>query len=228
MLDLALRRLLLNRHDGLGCGVGGIVRLVRNRLAQVRVLRLAAAAYAAHGWAVLPGAYAVDGRCECQRADCTRIGIHPLVEQWARAATTDILQIARWWARDAWAILLPTSPRVEVIEVPATLGRPTIKVLGDRVGPVAVMSDKRWLLFCAADPEVDVVTTDEEWRSRLTFHTSGSWVPVPPSGGAPDQLGWLRPPQLVGWRLPPTQDVLAAARAVPRQLSVPSTVPLSR
>jgi Bifunctional DNA primase/polymerase, N-terminal len=201
-----------------------IMRLYGNQPARVRPLRHAAVAYATHGWAVMPGAFAVDGRCGCQRPGCRRVGVHPLVEPWEPAATTDILQVARWWARQAWAILLPTGYRVEVIETPAELGRAMVGVLGDRAGPVAVMPGRRWLLFCAARADAEVVAaTDEEWRAGLLLHTRGSWVPVPPNGGARGRLGWFRPPWIVGWRLPPTQEVLTTARIASVPLAATST-----
>src|SRR5437867_2513230 len=112
---------------------------------QVRALRRAAAVYAAHGWPVVPGAHAVGGRCGCPRPGCRRAGLHPLLEHWEQEATTDILQIGRWWARHAWAILLRTGPRVEVVDVSAEVGAGAVDRLADHAGPVARSGSHRWL-----------------------------------------------------------------------------------
>jgi hypothetical protein len=185
---------------------------------RVRVLRRAAAVYAAHGWPVVPGAYAVGGQCGCSRLGCRRAGLHPLLEQWEQAATTDVLQVGRWWARQAWAILLRTGPRVEVVDVSADVGAATAHRLSERAGPIALSGGHRWLLFCAAEEE-PVDPTDDDWRAGLLVHTQGSWVPVPADGRMRGRAGWLRPPWLVGWRLPGTREVLAAARAAVAGLS---------
>lgn len=179
---------------------------------RVRSVRRAAAAYAAHGWPVVPGAYAAGGRCGCPRLGCRRAGLHPLPEQWEQAATTDTDQVGRWWARHAWEILLPTGYGVEVVELSAEVGRATAERLGERAGPIAVVADQRWLLLCAPEPD-RIGASDEEWRAGLLLHTRGSWVPVPPNGGTRGRAGWFRPPWVVGWRLPGTREVLAAVRA---------------
>ncbi|HSV64633.1 MAG TPA: bifunctional DNA primase/polymerase [Mycobacteriales bacterium] len=184
----------------------------RNPPGRVRSVRRAAVSYAAHGWPVIPGVYANGGRCGCPRIGCRRAGLHPLPEGWEQAATTDVLQVGCWWARHAWAILLPTGQTVNVVELPTELGPATASRLGDRAGPIAAAPGHRWLLFCAAEVE-RVTTSEEEWRSGLLLHSRGSWVPVPSNGGARGRSGWIRPPRIVGWRLPGTGEVLAAARA---------------
>ena len=191
---------------------------------RVRALRRAAAVYATHGWPVVPGAYAVGGRCGCSRLGCRRAGLHPLLEQWEQAATTDVLQVGRWWARQAWAILLRTGHRVEVVDVSADVGAATAHRLSERAGPIAVSGSHRWLLFCAAEDD-PVNPTDDDWRAGLLVHTQGSWVPVPADNRMRGRAGWLRPPWLVGWRLPGTREVLAAARAAAASLSGGAPVP---
>jgi len=121
------------------------------------------------------------------------------------------MQVARWWARHAWVILLPTGCQVEVVEMPAHLGQVTVDRLQERVGPVAVEAGQRWLLFCSAQTGT-VSTSDDEWRSGVLLHSTGSWVPVPPIGRSRDRLTWLKSPWSCGWRLPDTSDVLTAAR----------------
>jgi hypothetical protein len=188
-----------------------VMKRLRHPPGRVWSLRHAAATYAAHGWPILPGAYAIDGKAGCPRPEGRRARLHPLPEQWEQAATTDVMQIARWWSRHAWVILLSTGPAVEVVEMPAEMGLATVERLGEGAGPAAVASAQRWLLFCSAEAG-PVSASDDEWRAGVLLHRSGSWVPVPPIAGTRAGLGWFRPPWVVGWHLPPTREVLAAAR----------------
>lgn len=193
-------------------GAAGLLRGLAPKPGQLWSLRHAAATYAAHGWAVVPGAYSVDGRDQSPRPRGGRTSsLAPLPDKWQEAATTDVMQVARWWARHAWVILLPTGGRVEVVELPAELGQATVDRMRERVVPVAVEAGRRWLLFCAAQPE-KVSTSDDEWRAGVLLHSAGSWVPVPPIGRSRDRFNWLLSPWACGWRLPHTRDVLAAAR----------------
>ncbi|MGB9377369.1 MAG: bifunctional DNA primase/polymerase [Mycobacteriales bacterium] len=173
-------------------------------------LRHSAATYAAHGWPVVPGAYAVEGS-RSPRLCGARTSLAPLSESWQEAATTDVMQVARWWARHAWVILLPTGRGVDVVEMPAAIGQATVDLLDEHIGPVAVEAGQRWLVFCSARPGA-ATTTGDESRAGVLLHTLGSWVPVPPIGRARDRLTWLRSPWACGWRLPDAGSVLAAAR----------------
>ncbi len=201
---------------GAGRAVGGILRGLRQPPGQVWSLRHAAATYAAHGWAVVPGGYTAGGAPASTRQP-GRASLHPVPEHWQHAATTDIMQVARWWARQPWIILLPTGPDLQVVEMPAGLGQRTADRLGGAAGPIAVEAGQRWLMFCRPQPDLTqtapVSTSEEESRAGLLLHTSGSWVPVPPIGRTRDRLSWLRPPWTVGWRLPDTADIVTAARS---------------
>ncbi len=188
-----------------------VIKRLRLPPGRVWSLRHAAATCATHGWHILPGAYALDGKTGCPRPEGRRARLHPQPEHWQQAATTDVMQIARWWSREAWVILLSTGPAVEVVEMPAELGLATVERLGEGVGPVAVECGQRWMLYCAAETGT-ISTSDDEWRAGVLLHTTGSWVPVPPIAGTRAGLGWFRAPWVVGWHLPPTREVLAAAR----------------
>jgi len=199
-------------------GAPALLRGLAFKPGRLGAFRHAAAVYAARGWAVVPGAYAVDGGGSRSPfpQDGRTSSLVPLPRRWEEAATTDATQIARWWARHAWVILLPTGGHVEVVEMPADLGKVVVDRLQTRVGPIAVEADQRWLVFCSAAPGT-VTTSDDEWRAGVLLHSTGSWVPVPSIRRPRNGLSWLRPPWFCEWRLPHTSDVLAAARgeAVP-------------
>lgn len=189
-----------------------IIKRLRHPRGRVWSLRHAAATYAARGWPIVPGVYAIDGKDGPSPPDGHRASLHPLPERWEQAATTDVMQVARWWSRQAWVILLAAMPAVEVVEMPAELGAGTVGRLGEAAGPVAVAAGQRWLLFSSAEAGT-ASTSDDEWRAGVLLHTTGSWVPLPPIAGTSAGMGWSRPPWVVGWALPPTREVLAAARA---------------
>ena len=64
----------------------------------------AALAYAERGWQVFPVAGIVSGHCGCRAGSmCDHPGKHPLNRNGLRAATTDNMQIARWWQTWPWA-----------------------------------------------------------------------------------------------------------------------------
>ncbi len=58
----------------------------------------AALGYAARGWPVFPCHTPKGGGCDCHRADCGSPGKHPRTKNGAHDATTDAVQIERWWA----------------------------------------------------------------------------------------------------------------------------------
>jgi Bifunctional DNA primase/polymerase, N-terminal len=199
------------------------VERFRHPPGRVRSVRRAAVAYAERGWAVVPGAYGSGSRCQC-RLGCRKSGLHPLFDQWDRAVTTDVTEVAEWWSRHAWEILLPTGHGTDVLELPGPVGRSTADLLGDRAGPIVVLPGHRWLLLCAPDGRT-VTTSEQESRAGMLLHTRGSWVPVPPNGGMRGRGGWFRPPWVVDWRLPGTTEVLAAARAAATSAPVPVVPP---
>ena len=90
-------------------------------------LRRAALRYAAHGWAVTPGACLTHGRFTCGRPGCPIMGCHPALESHQDEASTDPARVARWWRRRPHAVLLVTGSVFDAIEVPATLG---VRALG--------------------------------------------------------------------------------------------------
>jgi len=204
-------------------------------------LRRAALRYAAHGWAVTPGACLTGHRFSCGRPGCPIMMCHPAVESWEDEATTDPARIAGWWRRRPHTVLLATGGAFDVLEVPAALG---LRVLGatrlvsgvlgaqrsDARGPVAVTAAGRWMFLVRPGeplrPELD-------HRLDVVRHGRGSWVPAAPSRMLEGPVRWAVPPERTQWRLPAAeivQGMLADALGslgsaydghpiVPRQLS---------
>lgn len=75
-------------------GAGALAPAPRARLS----LLDSALHYTSLGWHVFPVAGIGDGRCSCGRG-CGNPGKHPLTPHGLHDATTDRLQLARWWHR---------------------------------------------------------------------------------------------------------------------------------
>jgi hypothetical protein len=205
-------------------------------------LRRAALRYAAHGWAVTPGACLDGHRFDCARPGCPIMGCHPAIESWEDAASADADLVSAWWRRRPHAVLLATGQAFDVLEVPAALG---LRVLGsarlhagvlgrehvDARGPVAATPAGRWMFLVRPGtllrPELDR-------RLDVVRHGHGSWVPAAPSRMPDGPVRWAVAPDETGWRLPESAivqarlvDALAATGhrpvasvpTVPRQMS---------
>lgn len=210
------------------------------------MLRRAALRYAAHGWAVVPGACFTGRRFACDQPGCPIAGCHPAIESWEDDASTDPAQVAHWWRHRPHTVLLATGWTFDVLEVPAVLGlralgtaRLQAGLLGpERVGahgPVAVSPEARWMFLvrpgAALRPEL-------ARRLDVVHHGRGSWIPAAPSRAPGGPARWAVSPEQVHWHLPEpeaVQGMLIGAlgtgarrrvpagslhrRAVPRQVS---------
>ncbi|MCU7725809.1 bifunctional DNA primase/polymerase [Actinoplanes sp. KI2] len=204
-----------------------------DRLDRVR-LRRHAQRYAAHGWAVMPGACLVGRRFACGRPGCPIMTCHPALESWEDSVTTDPGQVAEWWRRRPYSVLLPTGWRFDALEVPAALG---LRVLGaaalpaagraDARGPVAVTAAGRWMFLVRPGERL---CSELDHRMDVVRHGRGSWIPAAPSRTMEGPVRWAVPPERTQWRLPDPGlvqtllvDALGTARAprvrVPRQMS---------
>jgi len=194
-------------------------RRVGNRLRQVR-LRRAAVRYAAHGWAVVPGAARSGERFRCE-SGCPTVTCHPDWTEWESTATTDPDWVAALWAFRPRAILLATGAAFDVLEVPAFLGAGTERGLAR--GPVAVTGAGRWMFLVRPGTRLRPELAE---RPDVVRHGAGSWIPAPPTRTTEGRVRWLIDPEEVRWRLPDPVLVQAKlARALPPPRSRPWTLP---
>ena len=195
------------------------------------LLRRAALRYAAHGWAVTPGACFTGHRFACGRPGCPIMGCHPAIESWEDDASTDAGQVARWWRRRPHSVLLATGWTFDALEVPAALG---LRVLGeqraDARGPVAVTAAGRWMFLVRPGTPL---RAELDHRLDVVRHGRGSWIPAAPSRTPTGPVRWAVSPEQVHWRLPDPDAVQtmlvdalgstgrrpAAPVMVPRQMS---------
>jgi hypothetical protein len=178
----------------------------------------AAARYAAMGWPVCPGAFQptvavrsseVLRSCSCDRIGCPAPAAHPLTPAWQNLASTDPLQIARWWlATPAANVILATGRVFDVLDVPQRAGLAALARMersGLRPGPVAISPGNRahfyvrtrgapadesewWSCHLDCEPEdvADIV--------GLRWHCRDSYVIAPPSRVGGTAARWLREP----------------------------------
>lgn len=208
-----------------------------------RRLRRAALGYAAHGWAVTPGAYLAGHRFDCGRPGCPITSCHPAIESFPDDASTDAIRISHWWRRRPYTVLLATGGAFDALEVPAAVGlralgavRLHTGVLGtagsDACGPVAVTPAGRWMFLVRPGVELR-----PELGSCLDVlrHGHGSWIPAAPSRTPHGPVRWAVSPVQSGWHLPEPATVQAilldaldalgrrprppVTRCVPRQMS---------
>lgn len=196
-------------------------------------LRHAAQGYVARGWDVVPGTYlvppgsrarggrrSVPGGCSCRRSDCSAPGAHPVDPDWRDQASTRPAAVDWWWASRPHAILLPVGGNFEVLDVPAHVGPPVLRMMredGVPVGPVARTPQGRWQFLVApgGNPDPDPAVTPD-----IRHLGAGSFLVAPPTRiGSTGAVRWIWPPAernrcLVGARVV-TRAIESACAALP-------------
>jgi len=177
-----------------------------------RALRRAALRYADHGWDVVPGACLVGTRFDCAQPGCHTVACHPAVPHWELIAGRDPHVIREWWRSLHHSVLLATGRTVDVLEVPATLGR--AMATGVR-GPVSIAPSGR-MLFLVRPGEG--LRPELQRRLDVVLHGLGSWVALPPTDHPGGRMRWEIEPDECDWDLPEPYAVqslvLAAAHAL--------------
>ena len=134
-----------------GTGARGRGRLPISPVRVARTLRLLVDQW---GWAVVPGAFAVDGRCSCGDSHCPDPGRHALADASWLAATSDPERVRdRWRAHPEAAVVLPVGWCFDLLEVPERGGREALgrlEVMGHRLPPVIATAAGRLLFLVSA------------------------------------------------------------------------------
>jgi hypothetical protein len=189
--------------------------------------RAAVTAYLEAGWAVAPGAW-WDPRAEqyrCRRVGCLTTGTIHAADGMAPRADPGA------WADDPATILLITGHGIDVVELP--LGTTPPEAIFSRAlipGPVALWASVRPRLLLFAGTTGGGAVPDrlpEGLPEGALLHSTGSYVPLPPSRVRTGDVVWMRPPQSLEWRLPELRDVvdLLARRLTGGDTAAETTAP---
>ena len=178
----------------------GVLRQARRKAAVTAFLEA--------GWAIAPGAW-WDQRLEqyhCRRVGCLTTGtIHAADGMTPRTDPSA-------WADDPATILLITGHGIDVVELP--LGTTPPEAIFSRTtlpGPVALWASARPRLLLFASTTGGSTVPDRlpgGLPEGALLHSTGSYVPLPPSRVRTGDVVWMRPPQALDWHLPELGQVL--------------------
>ena len=178
----------------------GVLRQARRKAAVTAFLEA--------GWAIAPGAW-WDPRVEqyrCRRVGCLTTGtIHAADGMTPRADPSA-------WADDPATILLITGHGIDVVELP--LGTTPPEAIFSRAllpGPVALWASARPRLLLFATTTGGGAIPDrlpQGLPQGALLHSTGSYVPLPPSRVRTGDVVWMRPPQSLDWQLPELSEVV--------------------
>ncbi|HEY2205343.1 MAG TPA: bifunctional DNA primase/polymerase [Pseudonocardia sp.] len=174
-------------------------------------LRAGALCLVDHGWPVVPGTWWQDSG----PADCAGWDSVPSVPQGVAVASTDPVRVAGWWAEAPYSVLVATGAALDVVEVPAWMGRRmtcTLRAAGEVVPLAATPAGRWWFPVRVRGGELP----DAVVRSGALLHGAGSWVIAPPSEAADGLVHWRVNPSVCGWRLPDARLVHWAAAEAAR------------
>ncbi|WP_229679715.1 bifunctional DNA primase/polymerase [Saccharopolyspora thermophila] len=176
-------------------------------------LRVQAIGFASRGWPVLPGTYPEDDHWIGRRGR-EYDGLAPIYHDWADRLGTSPDQVTSWWAEQPFSLLIATGTTVDAIEVDADLGRRAASVLRALGFPVPIVATPagRWYFLMSGGGKLYPELAAEP---GILLHSSGSWVPMPPSAFPGGAVHWRVKPEVCAWQLPTpdfVQDALCTAR----------------
>ncbi|MEU9779110.1 bifunctional DNA primase/polymerase [Streptomyces sp. NPDC047968] len=175
------------------------------------------------GWAVVPGARAVAGRCSCGSPGCERPGAHPL--DFAREVPpgATLAEAGGAWAQvPGAALMLPVGRTFDVLEVAAAVGRRALvrmERMGLPLGPVALTPEGRCQFLVAPGAAVSLpgLLYRMGWDDAdLDLHClgPGDHITAPPSDrGGRGPVSWLRAPEPDTATAPPEARLLLGTLA---------------
>jgi hypothetical protein len=171
-------------------------------------LRADAIGLAWHGWPVVPGTYP-EGALWVGRPGTPQDGPIPLHDDWLELVGTAPKEVASLWTGRPYSLLLATGFMLDVLDVPADLGRRTateLRAIG-LVAPIAATPTGRWLFPVVSGDPLCAELND---HSEVVLHGRGSWVPLPPSPFVHGVVHWRVKPDVAGWDVPRSSDVQQA------------------
>lgn len=183
-------------------------------------LRVQAIELASRGWSVLPGTYPagyeagvpVWSGSEAARPSGSTHPV-PVHADWRERLGADVRQVANWWSEEPYSLLVATGEQVEALETGPELGRRAARALRSLGVPVPIVAtpDARWY-FLAAGGSATAACPELVAAGAVRRHSTGSWLPVPPSTFHHGVVHWRVKPEVCGWRLPSPEIIGDAMR----------------
>ncbi|MFR9728941.1 bifunctional DNA primase/polymerase [Saccharopolyspora sp. MS10] len=184
-------------------------------------LRVQAIELASRGWSVLPGTYPTGyeagapawSESGIERSNGTSHPV-PVHADWQDRLGAGVRQVADWWAEQPYSLLVATGDQVEALETGAELGRRAARALRALGAPAPIVAtpDARWY-FLAQGGSASAVCPELIAAGAVRRHSTGSWLPVPPSTFHHGVVHWRVKPEVCGWRLPSPEIIGEALRA---------------
>lgn len=173
-----------------------------------------ASVLADHGWPVVRGTYSEAGAWRGS-PDCQRL--QPIDKDWQTAWTFDVDQVAKWWSREPYSVLVVCGQGVDCLEVAARYTARMLPALAQAAlfAPAMLTPTGKLALFVQTDHRAAGLAS-------ANLRGLGAWVGIPPTSHHADMgargYQWVPglSPDRLGWRLPklrPVYEVIAATAA---------------
>lgn len=154
-------------------------------------LLASALVYASMGYYVFPCFSVVNGRCTCGRAGCNTPGKHPIIRGGHTSASSDPVQITKWWGKNPTAnVAIATGKASGLVVVdkdvgPGKFGDETLDALQERLGklpetPEQITGSGGAQLFFKY-PDTVTIRSRRGFAPGIDIRADGGYVIVPPS-----------------------------------------------
>jgi hypothetical protein len=191
---------------------------------------VAAAAYAARGWHVLPlHTPTAAGGCSCGHADCPKPGKHPRARHGVRDASTAPARIQEWWRRWPLANIGVATGALVVIDVDGPAGERALATLERRHAPLprtlTVLTARGRHLYLAAGG-YRIGNSAGQLGTGIDVRGHGGYAITPPSRHSTGHLyRWAGPDRIAA--LPDWLAELLSASIAQRR-DPPPAAPVAR
>ncbi|GAB3296572.1 bifunctional DNA primase/polymerase [Parasphingorhabdus pacifica] len=171
-------------------------------------LRVQAIGLASRGWPVLPGTYPEGSRWTGRSGNDAAhgqavTGLEPVHLDWQQRLEQDrdTDQVASLWTERPYNLLVATGTAVEALEIDADWGKRAAGALRSVGAPTPIVAtpDGRWYFLTAPGGRLCAELADS---GRVRLHSTGSWIPLPPTTYQHGVVHWRAKPETCGWRLP--------------------------
>ena len=162
-----------------------------------------ARSYAAHGWPVFPLYEIAGALCSCGKPNCGSPGKHPRIKGGLKKATTDRIQIEKWWGRfPASSIGIVTGEPSGLVALDIDRDKGGFDSLAQLINKIGAIPDTLTqktggggLHYFFSVPTVTIRSSVGRLGSGIDIRGEGGYVVVPPSAHISGQsYMWLSDP----------------------------------